>query len=77
MIIIHNTVPHYSNSRGGNSTILFGETHNTYDNNKIKQIYCFPGNAGTNLIAKNVNIDLSDFEKLKDFIIQNKIDNTK
>ena len=36
---------------------------------KIKQIYCFPGNAGTSSIAKNVNIDLSDFEKLKDFII--------
>ena len=42
--------------------------------NEIKQIYCFPGNAGTSSIAKNVNIDLSDFEKLKDFIIQNKID---
>ena len=38
---------------------------------KIKKIYCFPGNAGTSLIAKNINIDLNDFEKLKDFIIQN------
>ena len=37
----------------------------------INQIYCFPGNAGTSLIAKNINIDLNDFEKLKDFIIQN------
>ena len=44
------------------------------NSNEIKQIYCFPGNAGTSSIAKNVNIDLSDFEKLKDFIIQNKID---
>ena len=35
---------------------------------KIKQIYCFPGNAGTSSIAKNINIDLNDFEKLKDFI---------
>ena len=41
---------------------------------KIKQIYCFPGNAGTGSIAKNVNIDLNNFKKLKDFIIQNKID---
>ena len=41
---------------------------------KIKQIYCFPGNAGTSSIAKNINIDSSDFEKLKDFIILNKID---
>ena len=44
------------------------------NSDKIKQIYCFPGNAGTSSIAKNVNIDFSDFEKLKNFIIQNKID---
>ena len=44
------------------------------NSDKIKQIYCFPGNAGTSSIAKNINIDLSDFEKLKDFIVQNKID---
>jgi phosphoribosylamine---glycine ligase len=41
---------------------------------KIKQIYCFPGNAGTSSIATNIDINLNDFEKLKDFIIQNKID---
>ena len=41
---------------------------------KIKQIYCFPGNAGTSLIAKNIDINFNDFEKLKDFIIHNKID---
>ena len=41
--------------------------------NKIKQIYCFPGNAGTNLIATNIDINFNDFEKLKDFIINNKI----
>ena len=44
------------------------------NSNKIKQIYCFPGNAGTSSIAENVNIDLNDFEKLKDFIIQKEID---
>ena len=44
------------------------------NSDRIKQIYCFPGNAGTNSIAKNVNIDFNDFEKLKNFIIQNKID---
>jgi phosphoribosylamine--glycine ligase len=43
------------------------------NSNKIKQIYCFPGNAGTSSIAENVNIDLNNFEKLKDFIIQNSI----
>ena len=44
------------------------------NSDKIKQIYCFPGNAGTNSIAKNIDINLNDFEKLKDFIIQNEID---
>ena len=40
----------------------------------IEKIYCFPGNAGTNSIATNIDIDLENFEKIKDFIIQNKID---
>ena len=41
---------------------------------KIKQIYCFPGNAGTSKIANNIFIDLEDFNGLKNFIISNKID---
>ena len=41
---------------------------------KIQKIYCFPGNAGTNLIATNIDIDFNDFEKLKNFIIKNEID---
>jgi len=41
---------------------------------KIDQIYCFPGNAGTEEIAKNVNLDLDNFEYLKNFIIEEKID---
>ncbi len=41
---------------------------------KINQIYCIPGNAGTNLIAKNINVELSDFEKIKEIINKNKID---
>ncbi len=44
------------------------------NSSKIEKIYCFPGNAGTNLIATNIDIDLKDFEKLKDFIINNNID---
>ena len=44
------------------------------NSNKIKEIFCFPGNAGTNSIATNINIDLKDFKKLKEFIIQNNID---
>ena len=40
---------------------------------KIKKIYCFPGNAGTSEIAENVEIDLSDFNKIREFSISNKI----
>ena len=42
--------------------------------NKISEIYCFPGNAGTENIAKNVEINLENFELLKNFILNNKID---
>ena len=41
---------------------------------KIDQIYCFPGNAGTAEIAKNISINLENFNELKDFIILKKID---
>ena len=41
---------------------------------KIDKIYCIPGNAGTNLIADNVEIEINFFEKIKDFILNNKID---
>ena len=44
------------------------------NSDKIKKIFCFPGNAGTNTIATNINIDLKNFEKLKDFILGNEID---
>jgi phosphoribosylamine--glycine ligase len=44
------------------------------ESKKIKKIYCFPGNAGTNLIATNVEIKVNEFEKIKDFVIDNKID---
>ena len=41
---------------------------------KISEIYCFPGNAGTNSIAKNIKININDFEELKDFILKNRIE---
>ncbi len=41
---------------------------------KINEIFCFPGNAGTSKIAKNIDINLENFEKIKDFIIKKKID---
>ena len=41
---------------------------------KVKKIFCFPGNAGTDLIAENININLENFEELKNFVIKNKIE---
>jgi phosphoribosylamine--glycine ligase len=41
---------------------------------KIEKLYCFPGNAGTNSIAKNVKIKIDEFDKIKNFVINNKID---
>ena len=41
---------------------------------KIDKIFCFPGNAGTENIAKNIDINLENFELLKDFILNNKIE---
>ena len=41
---------------------------------KVSKIYCIPGNAGTDVIAENVNINLNDFKNIKDFIQLNKID---
>lgn len=40
---------------------------------KIKQIFCFPGNAGTSNIASNININLDNFNEIKKFIQKNKI----
>lgn len=41
---------------------------------QIEEIYCFPGNAGTMNLAKNVNIDLANFQELKNFIKKKEID---
>ena len=40
---------------------------------KVKQLYCFPGNAGTSKIAQNISINLNNFDELKNFIKLNKI----
>ncbi len=41
---------------------------------KVDKIFCIPGNAGTHDIAINVNLDINNFELLKQFIIKNNID---
>ena len=43
------------------------------NSSKIQKIYCFPGNAGTAKIAKNIEIDVSDFNKIKEFSLNNGI----
>ena len=40
----------------------------------VDAIYCIPGNAGTKLIAKNVDLQINDFKQIKQFIINEKID---
>ena len=40
---------------------------------KVEKIYCFPGNAGTSELAENIEIDICDFSKMKEFSILNKI----
>ncbi len=48
--------------------------HNLKKSSKVNEIFCFPGNAGTLEIAHNVKINLENFEELKDFIKEKKID---
>ncbi len=43
--------------------------HSLNKSKKVNKIYCFPGNAGTSLIAENINLKLDNFQKLKDFIL--------
>ena len=41
---------------------------------KVNKLYCFPGNAGTAKIATNIDLNLDDFEKIKNFILEKKIE---
>ena len=44
------------------------------NSSKIEKIFCFPGNAGTSEVAENVILNLDDFENIKNFILEKKID---
>ena len=44
------------------------------ESKKVDKIYCIPGNAGTNEIATNVDLNTDDFEILRKFITKNDID---
>ena len=39
----------------------------------VDKIYCFPGNAGTANIANNVEIELDDFDKIKNYVLKKNI----
>ena len=41
---------------------------------KVDKIYCFPGNAGTSFIAENIDINLNNFQGVKDKIKNLEID---
>lgn len=40
---------------------------------KVNNLFIAPGNAGTEIVAQNVDIKATDFEKLKTFALQNNI----
>jgi len=48
--------------------------HSLRKSKKINKIYCFPGNAGTAEIAENIDLNLENFDELKQFIIKFSID---
>ena len=48
--------------------------HSLNKSKKITKLFSIPGNAGTAKISENIDIKLSDFEKIKNFIIKSKID---
>ena len=41
---------------------------------KINSLYCIPGNAGTSEISKNINVDINNFNKLYEIIVEKKIE---
>ena len=40
----------------------------------ISEIYCIPGNAGTESIAKNISIDINNFKEISHFVKKNNIE---
>jgi len=41
---------------------------------KLRKLYCIPGNAGTNLIAKNIDLKLDNFNEIYNFLKAKEID---
>ena len=56
---------------GGREHVL---CHEIKKSKEVTEIYCFPGNGGTHSLAKNVNLDVNNFQLLKEFIFKNNIE---
>jgi len=41
---------------------------------KVSKIYCLPGNAGTQQLAENINLEIENFEKILKFLKNSKVD---
>ena len=41
---------------------------------KLEKLYCIPGNAGTNVIAENINLKLDNFKEIYNFIKDKEIE---
>ena len=41
---------------------------------KTSKIYCIPGNAGTQQLAENIDLDINNFEKVLKFLKDSKVD---
>ena len=44
------------------------------ESSQASKIYCIPGNAGTSERAENIEIDINNFDEIKNFLIKSKID---
>ena len=44
------------------------------NSNFVKKIFFFPGNGGTHSLGENIEVDINDFERLKEIILLKKID---
>ena len=44
------------------------------ESSKKHKIFCIPGNAGTNNIAENIDIEINDFKSIKNFCLKSKVE---
>src|SRR5690554_3351456 len=40
----------------------------------LTKLYCAPGNPGTSKVAQNLQINITDFHKIKELVLQHKIE---